>query len=159
MVYSVLHDFYFLEHDPVNVQLSCKTSYMHIKVPVGWNPSCLQMTLPSRTSQLLSHTVPHALLIHTSTLPSRLVAPPTSLTSPSEQLLKLVVKAKMIHQSCAVNLCIHSRVYIEFFTHTHTYLHVWLVYGCNEHAYTHAHVHTVHTCTQISYDMSTINID
>ena len=53
------------------------------------------MTLPSRASQLLSHTVPQALLTHTSTLPSRSFAPPISRTSPSEQPLKLVVKAEM----------------------------------------------------------------
>ena len=121
---------------------------MHFKVPVGWNPSCLQMTLPSRTSQLLSHTVPHALLTHTSTLPSRSFAPPTSRTSPSEQLLKLVVKAKMVHQSCAVNLCIHSRVSIGFLTHTQTHIYMYDLYMAAKNIHMHMYVDTF---TQILY--------
>ena len=45
------------------------------------NPSCLQTTRASLSSQESSHTVPQELLKHTSTRPSSSVRPPTSLTS------------------------------------------------------------------------------
>ncbi len=46
-------------------------------------PSWLQTTVASRRPQLSSHTVPHAPPKHTSTRPSSVLGPFTSLTSPS----------------------------------------------------------------------------
>ena len=45
------------------------------------NPSCLQTTRASLSSQKSSHTVPQVLLKHISTRPSSSVPPPTNLTS------------------------------------------------------------------------------
>ena len=49
-------------------------------------PNLLHTTAASFMSQRSSQMVPNSLLIHTSTLPSLGVAPPTSLTSPSVQV-------------------------------------------------------------------------
>ena len=46
-------------------------------LPVYAYPSCLQTTVASVVSQRSSHTVPHWLLMHTSTLPSYWLEPPT----------------------------------------------------------------------------------
>ena len=51
--------------------------YSHIDVRC----SCLHTTVASLSSQLSSQTVPHAPSLHTSTLPSLLLLPPTSLIS------------------------------------------------------------------------------
>ena len=56
--------------------------------PKGWNPNCPQRTLPSVESQPTSQTVPQALLMHISTLPSWRFEDPSSLTSPSSQSAK-----------------------------------------------------------------------
>ena len=53
--------------------------------PALGNPSCLQTTRAPMLSQKSSHTVPQALLKHTSTRPSSSVSPPTSLTVPLVQ--------------------------------------------------------------------------
>ena len=50
--------------------------------PLGENPSCLQATEASLTSQLSSHTVPHRPPTQISTLPSREEVPPTRRRSP-----------------------------------------------------------------------------
>ena len=60
-------------------------TYAHMTVPVGENPSCLHTTLASAVPQKSSHTVPHVLLMQTSTRPSLGVGPLTSLTSPVVQ--------------------------------------------------------------------------
>lgn len=49
------------------------------------NPSCLQTTFASVRPQPSSHTVPHSLLLQTSTRPSNTSLPPASLTSPCWQ--------------------------------------------------------------------------
>ena len=54
-------------------------------IPKCGIPSCLQTTLASMLSHIWSHTVPHSSLRQISTRPSVLLAPPTSLTSPSVQ--------------------------------------------------------------------------
>ena len=59
---------------------------MYDTVPdVSENPNCLQTTLASTAVKESSHTVPHVLLLHSSTRPSRLLGPPTSLTVPPTQ--------------------------------------------------------------------------
>ena len=60
------------------IQLGC----LH---PVYAYPSCLQTTVASVLSQESSHTVPHWSLMHTSTLPSYWLEPPTRRTSPYVQ--------------------------------------------------------------------------
>ena len=57
--------------------------YIHKAWPRGMNPSWPHTTFASRVVQDLSHTVPQALLMQTSTLPSAELYPLTSLTSPS----------------------------------------------------------------------------
>ena len=47
-------------------------------VPGGKYPSCLQITFASGTPKKSSQTVPHMLLLHTSTRPSVSEAPPTN---------------------------------------------------------------------------------
>ena len=54
-------------------------------------PSCLHTTCASLSSQLSSQTVPHRLLKHTSTLPSRALGPPANLKSPSKLQAVVVV--------------------------------------------------------------------
>ena len=54
--------------------------------PVYAYPSCLQTTVASVLSHKSSHTVPHWSLMHTSTLPSYWLEPPTRRTSPYVQL-------------------------------------------------------------------------
>ena len=49
-------------------------------------PNCLQTTVASVLSHKSSHTVPHWSLMHTSTLPSYWLEPPTRRTSPYVQL-------------------------------------------------------------------------
>ena len=49
------------------------------------NPSCLHTTPASKGPQALSHTVPQALLLHTSTRPSKKLGLPASLTAPCTQ--------------------------------------------------------------------------
>lgn len=51
--------------------------------PVGWYPSCLQITLASTDLQEEWQMVPQALLKQISTVPSLTVVPPTKRTSPS----------------------------------------------------------------------------
>ena len=58
---------------------------MDSSVPISENPSCLHTTVDSFSSHSSSHTLPHCLFLHTSTLPSLLFLPPLSLTSPSSQ--------------------------------------------------------------------------
>ena len=48
----------------------------------GENPSCLQTTAASWMSHMSSHTVPYRPPMHTSTLPSYKLLPPTNLTDP-----------------------------------------------------------------------------
>ena len=62
------------------------TTMVHNSHPVVAYPSCLQTTVASGLLQLLWHTVPQALLMHTSTLPSYWEVPPTSWTSPCAQV-------------------------------------------------------------------------
>lgn len=54
-------------------------------LPVSENPSWRHTTVASTALKASSHTVPHVLLLQTSTRPSRLLAPPTSLISPPMQ--------------------------------------------------------------------------
>ena len=54
------------------------------KLPSAENPSCRHVTWASSVFHESSHTVPHRLLMHISTLPSVLL-PPISLTSPTRQ--------------------------------------------------------------------------
>ena len=51
-------------------------------IPIVENPSCLQTTLASDVLQESSHTVPHVLLLQSSTRPSYRFVPPRSLISP-----------------------------------------------------------------------------
>ena len=62
------------------------TTMVHNSHPVIVDPSCLQTTEASGLLQLLWHTVPQPLLMHTSTLPSYWEVPPTSWTSPCVQV-------------------------------------------------------------------------
>ena len=64
--------------------------------PVVAYPSCLQTTVASALFQRSSHTVPQALLMHTSTLPSYWVVPPTSWTSPWLQLVLRITVGKLV---------------------------------------------------------------
>ena len=57
----------------------------HDYPPAVGKPSCLQTTIASLISQKVSHTVPHAPLEHSSTRPSIVVVPFTSLKSPVTQ--------------------------------------------------------------------------
>ena len=60
--------------------------HVHLHLPSPWYPSCVHTTLAPWLSQKLPHTVfqiPHR---QTSTLPSYLLVPFTSLTMPWEQL-------------------------------------------------------------------------
>ena len=56
-------------------------------------PSCLHTTPASLASHILSHTVPHCWLRHTSTFPSRSELPPRSCTSPSLQAKNFTKKS------------------------------------------------------------------
>jgi len=56
----------------------------------------LQMTVASELSHELSHTVPQVLLMHTSTLPSYRVAPPTSRMLPYVQAVDGTLKESYI---------------------------------------------------------------
>ena len=56
--------------------------------PVAENPACLQATRASTAPQKSSQTVPHWLLLQTSTRPSVALAPFTSLISPVVQAAK-----------------------------------------------------------------------
>lgn len=56
------------------------------KLPVLLNPNWPQITFASLVPNLVLQTLPQALLIHTSTRPRVLFAPPTNLTSPRLQL-------------------------------------------------------------------------
>ena len=68
-------------------------------IPVEENPSCLQATCASVVPHESSHTVPHWLLLQTSTRPSRAFVPPTSLMSPVAQTAR---KYLVIQHKCAV---------------------------------------------------------
>ena len=57
--------------------------------PIGENPSCLQATLASVVSQKSSHTVPHWLMLHISTRPSRGLCPLWSLISPYAHITEM----------------------------------------------------------------------
>ena len=61
-------------------------------LPVDENPSWLQATLASSTPHRSSHTVPHVPLIQTSTRPSKMFVPPTSLISPSVQSVHMLLQ-------------------------------------------------------------------
>ena len=63
-------------------------------IPLFENPIWVQTTLASWASNRSSHIVPQALLMHISTLPSRILAPPTNLNCPSVQLAYGVVIAR-----------------------------------------------------------------
>ena len=99
--------------------VSSEYTTQHIDLPNSWCPSCLQTTLPSATSQRLNkldplQMVPQTWLMQISTLPSYLFDPPTSLTSPSLQLLCMTVTAarryletgfrqqEMLHAACRI---------------------------------------------------------
>ena len=56
---------------------------MQVLVPAGFSPNCLQTTPASVSSHIWSHTVPHSSFRQISTRPSKLLLPPTSLTSPA----------------------------------------------------------------------------
>ena len=65
---------------------SCEYIKQHYhKVPLSENPISVQTTLASSSSNRLLQTVPQALLMQISTLPSRTLAPSTSLNAPSVQ--------------------------------------------------------------------------
>ena len=64
----------------------CKDTFIVDLLAVYAYPSCLQTTVASMLSQESSHTVPHWSLMHTSTLPSYWLEPPTRRTSPYIQL-------------------------------------------------------------------------
>lgn len=53
-----------------------------MSLPAVLYPSCLHVTVASTDIHRSSQTVPHSLFQHISTLPSKLVLPPISLTSP-----------------------------------------------------------------------------
>ena len=68
---------------PSTYTLAIPPQYHHLRSL--FSPSCLHTTWASLLSHWLSHTVPHWLLMHISTLP-RLASPaPISLTAPSTQ--------------------------------------------------------------------------
>ena len=70
--------------------------------PVVDNPSCLQTTVASALSHRSSQTVPHTLLWQYSTRPSKLVAPPTSLTAPSsKQSIAIIIELVRSCISCS----------------------------------------------------------
>ena len=83
-------------HSSLLVSNTSVQLYSHL--PRLRSPSCLQMTFPSLLSQPLSHIVPQAWFIHTSTLPSWLPEPPTNLTFPSLQLAGFVVIPSYNHK-------------------------------------------------------------
>lgn len=60
-------------------------SSMYYSISPVANPSCWQITTASFVPNLPLHTVPHALLIHTSKRPIVAFRPPTNLTAPSPQ--------------------------------------------------------------------------
>ena len=59
-----------------------RTETTNLPVSADRRPSCLQITLASLLSHLLSHSCPHLSLLQTSTLPSLTLRPPSSLTLP-----------------------------------------------------------------------------
>ena len=69
-----------------------------MSIPNSMCPSCLQTILLSCVYQYLSQIVPQTLLIHTSTLPSYSVLPPTNRTSPSLQSVPLISMSILIAQ-------------------------------------------------------------
>ncbi len=72
-------------------------------------PSCRQMTIASLVPNLLLHTVPHALLMHTSTRPIALLTPPTTLTSPLVQFpAGVVISIKIYHSHSGSPLSIRK---------------------------------------------------
>ena len=68
----------------LNQPQSCNSRFK-IALPVLKNPSCLQATLASLIDQDSSQTVPQVSFQQTSTRPSYIVDPPTSLMSPFSQ--------------------------------------------------------------------------
>ena len=64
---------------------------MHVSLPCGENPSCLQATAASEPLQKSSHTVPQALLLQTSTRPSFALEPFTSRISPVVHPIKMQI--------------------------------------------------------------------
>ena len=102
-------------------QVTCLQSFYividdHIKecslLPVYAYPSCLQTTVASVVSQESSHTVPHWSLMHTSTLPSYWLEPPTRRTSPYVQL-PLVLTVASNQQAPDLT------TFLNIFTHKH----------------------------------------
>ena len=69
-----------------------------MSIPNSMCPSCLQTILLSRVDQYVPQIVPQTLLIHTSTLPSYSVLPPTNRISPSLQSVPLVCLSILIAQ-------------------------------------------------------------
>lgn len=80
-------------HDRVelNQPQSCYSRFK-ITLPVLKNPSCRQTTLASLVDHDSSQTVPHVSFQQTSTLPSYMSDPPTSLMSPFSQKTACKIK-------------------------------------------------------------------
>lgn len=70
---------YYLSH---SYSCVCSSAGLKLKLCHYLSPSCLHMTLASRSVQCVSHTAPHLLFTYTSRRPL-LPEPPTSLTAPT----------------------------------------------------------------------------
>ena len=68
------------------------SKYYNTHSPLNGSPSWVQTVWASSSVKPLLHTVPQARFKHTSTLPSRRVSPPTTLTSPSWHLTSLIAE-------------------------------------------------------------------
>ena len=88
-MYSLYHTKYDVlltqVHPMMHLPSIAKVVEWHDYPPAAGKPSCLQTTIASLISQKVSHMVPHAPLEHSSTRPSIVVVPFTSLKSPVAQ--------------------------------------------------------------------------
>ena len=91
-------------------------------------PSCLQATLASSlvNTPTLSQTLPHALFIHTSSLPWLGVLPPIRRSSPSlhdEMLVAISVQVQCIYPSIypLIHPCMDAWMHIHIHTHEYIY--------------------------------------
>ena len=88
-MYSLYHTKYDVllaqVHPMMHLPSIAKVVEWHDYTPAAGKPSCLQTTIASLISQKVSHMVPHAPLEHSSTRPSIVVVPFTSLKSPVAQ--------------------------------------------------------------------------
>lgn len=113
---SCIHHVYHRLVKPAKIA-SCK--YLIVELPVVDIPSCLHTTIASVLLQKSSHTLPHWLITHTSTLPSKSYVPDgTSLTG--------ILGHKSVWTDCK-----NAQWYYYYIISSDYYLlcsgHVWLI--------------------------------